>query len=146
MTGLTSVAASGQTAANQLGALWNCFQQTTMALGRAPDILAAHPRRSAWLAQAVAGAPMDFVPDGVQLVESPSAPSNLGGGSEDHPFFLNRAAVPLATDGPQIQFQTRPRGTELVTRVTIHGYLAFATAVRPEAAGKVTALTTPTFS
>jgi hypothetical protein len=146
MSGLTSVAAGGQTLANNLGAIWNCYQQTTMALGRPPDLLVVHPRRSAWWAQAVAGAPANFVPDGVALVESPSAPSNLGGGSEDHPFLVNRAAVPLATDGPQITFQTRPRGTELVTRVTIHGYLAFATAVRPEGAGKVTALTTPTFS
>jgi hypothetical protein len=142
----TSVAAGGQTLPQNLGALFNCFQQSTMALGHAPDILAVHPRRAAWLRQAVAGAPAVFVPPGVELVESPQAPSSLGGGSEDWPFFISRAAVPLATDGPQVSVHEQATGNALTARFVVRGYLAFASAARPEGMGKVTALTTPTFS
>ena len=146
-SGVTSVAAGGQTAANQLGALYNCFQQTWAAFGRQPDILTMHERRYGWLAQAVAGAPMDFGPDGVQLVVSPGGSTNLGGGSnEDRPHFLARSAVPLATNGPQVSVHAQATGNALMARFVISGYLAFATAARPEAIGRITNLTTPTFS
>src|SRR5439155_9582623 len=104
-----------------------------LALGHAPDILAVHPRRSNWLRQAVAGAPAVFVPPGVELVESPQAPSNLGAGTnEDWPFFISRAAVPLATDGPQVSVHEQATGNALEARFVIRGYLAVATAARPE--------------
>jgi hypothetical protein len=112
-----------------------------------PDILTMAARRAGWLGQAVAGAPMDFVPDGVQLVPSPQAPVSLGAGTnEDHVFFISRSAVQLATDRPSVSFQTRAQGTTLTTRALIYGYLAFATAARPEGIGRITGLTTPTFS
>jgi hypothetical protein len=143
----TSVATGGQSASNQLGVIWNTYQQCWNALGHAPDVLTMAPRRAAWLAQAVAGAPMDFVPDGVTLVPSPQAPTNLGPSTtEDRVFFVSRAAVPLATDGPQVSVHEQAVGNALQARFVIAGYLAFATAARPEGLAVITGMTTPTFS
>jgi hypothetical protein len=142
----TSVAASSQTAASELSAVWNCYQQTAVALGGVkPDLLIVHPRRSAWWYQSVVGAPAPWVPGGVQLVESAAAATNLGGGTEDRPHFLRADRVPLATDGPTFEYHPQGAGTSLTGRFVIHGYLAFATAARPEAMGRITGLTTPAF-
>jgi hypothetical protein len=141
------VAASSTTAAGNVGAIWNCFQQVTTALGRQPDLLAVAPRRYAWWQQCVVGAPASFVPQNVQLVASPAAPVNLGGGTnEDRPFFIARDSVPLVTDGPQLDIQVQQSGTSLTARAILRAYAAFATAARPEALGVVTGLVSATFS
>jgi hypothetical protein len=124
----TTVTAGGVTVANQLGAIFNCYQQLTVALGRPPDLLAVHPRRAAWWAQSVAGAPAKYVPDGVTLVASPAAPSNLGSGTnEDNPHFLVRDVVPLAIDPPSIDVQPQQSGTSMTARAILVCYCAFAT-------------------
>ena len=143
----TSVAAGGQTAANNLGVIHNCFQQLTMAFGQPPDLLAVHPRRSAFWRQMVVGAPAPFVPPNVELVESPGAVGNLGAGTnEDWPTFVVRTAVPIATDGPQISFQVQQSGTSLIARSVLTAYVSFATSARPEGIARITSLTTPAFS
>jgi len=146
----TSVAAGGQTPANNIGAVHNCWQTLTMAFGAPPDILVVHPRRSAFWRQMILSGPQSgpqaSVPQiAATLVESPAAPGNLGAGTEDWPHFIVRRAVPVATDPPQISFQPQQQGSLLITQCVLHGYLAFATSARPEGLGRITALTTPTF-
>jgi hypothetical protein len=142
----TSVAAGSTTAVSQLSAVYNCLQQAAVALGGIrPDVLAVHPRRSAWWYQTTVGAAAPWVPGGVTLVESAASPTNLGGGTEDRPHFLRADRVQIATDGPQVEFHNQAAGTALTGRYIIKGYLAFATAARPEAISRITGLTSPVF-
>jgi hypothetical protein len=143
----TSVAVSSTTAAGNVGGIWNLFQQFTTAYGKQPDLLAVAPRRYAFWEQMVVGAPATMIPQSVQLVVSPQAPTNLGGGTnEDRPYFLFRDAVPLVTNPPTIDVQLQQAGTSLQAKAILHAYAAFATAARPEAMGVLTGLVSATFS
>jgi HK97 family phage major capsid protein len=145
-TGITTKTAAAQTFADFLLKSNDAYQTVTTTLGRPPDILVLHPRRAAWLRASSTGVPIaGLFPPGVTIVESPASPATLGGGTEDWSWYLRRDALPLATDGINIEFHTQAQGTTLTTRCLAYQYLAFATALRPEAIAVIKAYTPPAF-
>jgi hypothetical protein len=138
---------AAQTLADYLLKSQDAYQAVTVALGRPPDVLVLHPRRAAFLRAASTGVPIaGLFPPNITIVESPAAPSNLGGGTnEDWSFWLRRDALPLATDGLTLQHQVQAQGTQLTVRTLCYGYYALASALRPEALGVIKGGTTPTF-
>jgi hypothetical protein len=74
-----------------------------------------------------------------------TTPTNLGGSTEDWSFWLRRDAVPLATDGIDLQHQVQAQVTHSTGRTLVYGFHAFATALRPEATGSIRGTTPPPF-
>jgi hypothetical protein len=112
------------------------------------------PRRYAGLESLTAalGLPMENVlPASVRsnVIVSPAAPTNLGGGTnEDWVLLLNRGAVPLVRDPqPNVEFhqQGPSAGTNLTFRWLIYAYVALGVSRRPEGVGLVKGCTAPAF-
>jgi hypothetical protein len=144
----TTKTVAAQTLADFLLKFHDAFQSATVALGMPPDLAVFHPRRLAIL-QAQSGNVRlaEILPSNLQIIASPAASSNLGGGTnEDWTFLINRDSTPLVTDPPSVEAQVQGgSGGALQVNYVIHGYSAFASARRPEGLAVVKGATTPTF-
>jgi HK97 family phage major capsid protein len=128
------------------------YQQVTANLGALPDLVAMAPRRYAQLEAATAalGLPVENIFPGSMrgnIVVSPAAPTNLGGGTnEDWILLLNRAGTPLVRNPePNIEFHREgpSAGLQLTFRWLIYAYVALGVSRRPESVGLVKGNTTP---
>jgi hypothetical protein len=142
----STVTVAGQTIANQISSLQNAYQEAAVALGMPPDILVLASRRLAWLRANFTTLALEQEFPGVTIVQSPQASTNLGAGTnEDWCFWVNSAAAPLFTNGPEITWHGEATITAITARVVIFSLAAFATARRPEGLAVVKGITTPAF-
>ena len=89
-----------------------------------------------------------LLPASIQVVVSPAAPTNLGGGTnEDWLVVLNRASTPLVYDGePTILFQRQGQTpSNLNMKVTAYAYVTLGVSRRPEGCGLVKGVLAPSF-
>lgn len=151
MTGGSSSTVSGQTLPLTVNKISDQFHQVTSNLGEQPDLLVVAPRRYAALEAATGALGLEMsglIPQGMQLVISPAAPTNLGA-SEDWILLINKAAVPLVRDpSPTVEFHREgpSAGTTLLFRWLIYQFAALGVSRRPEGVGIVKGLTAPTFT
>jgi hypothetical protein len=154
MSGNSSSTVAGQTLANQTAKIAAQFQAVTDNLGAVPDCIAMGQRRYAGLQSLTAalGMPVENVipaPLRANLVVSPAAPTNLGGGTEDWILILNRASTPLVCNPePTVEFQQQGPsigGSVLTWRWLIHSYVTLGVSRRPEGVGLVKGTTAPAY-
>ena len=151
MSGTSSATVAGQTLANQTAKVWAQYQAVADNLGELPDLVAMADRRAGGLGSLVAvlGLPweptMPVAPENV--VVSPAAPVNIGGGTnEDWIVVMNRASTPLVMDPePTVQVQRQQAGNTLNMRLILYAYVALGVSRRPEGVGLVKGLTAPTY-
>lgn len=148
MTAGTNVTVTSQifstAAGGQLASVWNAYQQVALALGQPPDLTVVAERRLAWWQSQSPNVAVTSILPGT-VVASPGAATNLGGGTEDWVFLVNRASMPLFTsaypDGPTLEVDAQASGSTLTADVTVRAYAAFATNRRPEGVGIVKGIT-----
>ena len=151
MSGSSSSTVAGQTLGNQTAKVWAQYQAVADNLGELPDLVAVADRRAGGLGSLAAALAlpwkptMPVVPENV--VVSPAAPVNLGGGTnEDWIVVMNRAAVPLVmAPNPTVQMQRQQAGNTLDYRMIMYAYVALGVSRRPEGVGLVKGLTAPTY-
>lgn len=152
VAGVNASTVSGQTLALTANQVTNMWQQVATSLGRLPELVAMAPRRAAILDAATdaLGLPLSgLVPPGCELVVSPAAPANLGGGTnEDWIIVAHRVAAPIAAGPVEVEWHAEgpAAGTNLTGRFLMHGYISFGSSRRPEGIGLVKGLTPPTFT
>jgi HK97 family phage major capsid protein len=170
-TGIISVAAGAQTAAELYANFADASQQMHTTRYRSPQVAVMHPRRWAWLLTQVdsAGRPLvvpraqvpqnslgtggllvaegpvgDFI--GVPVVLDPNVPTNLGVGTDEDTVMLLRPEDYLLYES-SIRSRVLPeiKSNTLQVVVQVYGYTAFSAERYPKATAEITGLTAPTF-
>ena len=151
MSGSSSSTVAGQTLANQTAKVWAQYQAVADNLGDIPDLVAVADRRAGGLGSLAAALALPWKPTmpvaPENVVVSPAAPVNLGGGTnEDWIVVMNRASTPLVmAEVPTVQLQKQQAGNALNYRMILYQYVALGVSRRPEGVGLVKGLTAPAY-
>jgi len=147
VTGVTAVTATNAspTAATNYSAIGNLIQTVSSASGERPDLLVLSPRRAEFIR-----AKLGFAPDwyGLQVIESPSMPTNIGGGTNQDPVIvLNRAEVVLYERPAVFKAYEEIGSSTQTVRISAWGYAALQAARQPTSIGVSTGTewVSPTF-
>jgi len=147
VTGVTAVTATNASpsAATNYSAIGNLIQTVSNASGERPDLLVLAPRRAEWIR-----AKLGFAPDwyGLQVIESPSMPTNLGAGTNQDPVIvLNKSEVILYEKPATFAAYEQVGSSTQTVRISAWGYAALQAARQPTSIGVSTGTewTGPTF-
>lgn len=169
-TGIVSVAAAGQTAANHYSAVANAVQQVHTTRYQPARVIVMHPRRWSLLLSLVDGqgrplvvpraysainqtgngilAPQGPVGDymGLPVVLDANIPTNLGAGTNEDRILVLRPEDDLLYES-SIRTRVLPeiKSGNLQVVVQAWGYVAFSAARYPGSTAVITGLTTPAF-